>query len=256
MFFSDPELIRHTEQMCVDDPVSANIREALLDIELEAHHEGWNSSGPTLFQLDLHHDTCQPHWQPCDEGYNDILELLCAAHNNSVERAILGVARHSENVTAMLRNGTVSDEFKAEADWLMHAATEGLDLAKADKEGYEFSGYGLIAEAWGVSADPEERERGPRSLGEHPRRHELRDVFYATRTGELWICERRRSHTPKVVVLEHNEENTRHWSGAVFNALSRMVNAVLADTVPIWPATPQTGPPPVSRPNPLIRPTS
>lgn len=272
MLFTDTDLVDKTNELCADDLISASIRASLLAIELDAHRVGWGKPGasdPMIFQLDLHTDTCAPDWRPCD-GYNETLKMLCALHDNRVEPAMLALASYSENCTNLLRTGSTPEKWFDELDpevaadlkemldyednpALEQAGVDGLDLVGADQPDYEFNGYGLRAESWAVT-DPGE-ERRPRSLSKHPHRQEMRYVWHFTRTGELWVCERRRSHTPQVVMLEHNTANTNRWTGGVFNALSRMVNAVLADTVPIWPKTWRTEPPRASRPNPLIRPT-
>lgn len=281
MFLASPALIEKTRQLCADDPPSAKIRDQLLAIELDVHRQGWDSLDalPALFQVDIHPETSATDWN-LSAIYTTTLRAALDRFADNIALGMGFMARHAEDVASLVRTGVppkhwaknVPEEVAAdltkdclEAHELIHnAGVTGQNLAESHKEGYEFLGYGLRAELWSAYIDRTEqgqealRYLNALRLAEYPAREEFRYVWFITRTGQTWIVERRRSHLPKVVVVRPGDlaPEDLFVGGPLLNGLSRMVNAVLADTVPIWPVNGRTEPPAASQPNPLIRPTS
>jgi hypothetical protein len=274
VFYRQADLIERTRQSCADDVINSKLRDQLLAIELAAHRSGWNSpdADPALFQLNMDPDTGETDWH-LTEQYNDMLRTLVGRAQGNTGRALQFMARHAESVTRFLRTGLpperwadkVPDELLGELTRLREQSWPQLGdagMAGEDLIEPEFIGYGLRAEVWAASVplDGPEREKAERYAGqgrlhEYQARQEYRYVWFITRTGETWIVERRRSHTPIILMVHPTDDGDQMGlGGGVLNALGRLVNAVVTEDVPVWQSTEMTQPPERSRPNPLIRP--
>jgi hypothetical protein len=275
VFYNDTELIEQTRALCADDLRSAKLSEQLLAIELGGHRKGWSQpeGDPHLFQLDMHPDTGDTDWTMCD-GYNGMLRATVERLEGDTGRALQLIARHAENVTRLLRTGVPPEGWAERVPaelldglqrmrersypLLTEAGLAGEDLVGAEKDGYDFVGYGIRAEVWAAYTSPGKADEAKRyayagRLHEYPQRQEFRYIWFITRTGDTWIVERRRSHLPVIVRLHPREETPHHLMGGnIFNALGRLVNAVVTEDVPVWNrAMPK--PPVADQPNPLIR---
>lgn len=277
MFHNETELIERTRALCAEDPRSAQLSQQLLAIELDGHRKGWSGpeGDPHLFQLDMDPDTDDTDWTWCD-GYNTTLRMAVEKFEGNTGRAFQLIARHAESVTRLLRTGVPPEDWaervpaeliddlkrmrESSYPLLAEAALAGEDLVGAEKDGYEFVGYGTRSEVWAAISHPKDaaearRYANARRLHEYPGRQEFRYVWFITRTGDTWVVERRRGHLPVVFRLHPHDETHHVMSGNIFNALARLVNAVVVDDVPVWNRVmPER--PVAARPNPLIRPSS
>lgn len=210
-----------TEERCLNDPLAARTRHALLKIEKEGHRAGWDSdSARRLFKLERHHEknflTIYPQ-----QMLTDALRKNCQLVNGNVGRAMQHVAEAFEEATKIL-GAPKNDEDYAEGG-----------------PGQQIYGFALRDEIWvtpevkpGERLDPELRAAvDEHRLHAHPNRVEGRMVMFTARDGLRWLVLRVRGKPPEVVVTM--PEGDYQFGGNIGNALSRMTASLANNAVPL-----------------------
>lgn len=220
-----------TAELCEHDPRAATLCQSLLSAEAEGEKAGWNSklALPHLFRLESNPDT------------GDVMLRLFQTFNTQIYTRI--VAMQASPYQALLPYALAFEHSRREGIVLnarigvgMEAPPEGHDLFGGSEEGFVFTGIGMRAESWKVTAtaDDKDTQAAARAgkLDEHPERQDVRNVRFVHRDGTVWTIERVRGEAvPEVLVVRQGDEM---WpQGQIMNVLSRMCNAVAGNDVPI-----------------------
>lgn len=247
MSTADDEKLAWTDRLCDRDPGAAAVRARLLELERERALLGWagDKAPPRLFQL---HRRSTDHpasddapavvleW--CGE-FQEMLDRAMDKTDGQLDRSIQHLARGVETTARAIRAQNSQER-------------NSKDLVTSGTPGFSIYGYGLCVVAWSVADDGSpltKKLTRSRRLGQHPRATELRLIQFIGRDGLSWVIERIRGKTS--TALAQLPESNVGYFGSVVNALSRIVNSVCHNPVPLWPLRP---PPPPSPPrNPLFR---
>lgn len=214
-----------TERMCRESPRNAALRAILLHHEAAAHESGWDGdwAAPVLSTL-------------VSEPYH--LGLGLGVHVNTADvRRWLAQSRDLSEALGTLAD--IYEKVRAEGDGDEGPPADDEDMLTGPLPGWKIVGYALGWELWEVHAPrdeiPVEMARAKR-LYTHPDRIEVRRMMIYTRDGVLWSCRRARGEEP--TVRAYPAEYFDLQRGGVPNALSRMLNAVAGEPVPIVPLAP------------------
>lgn len=207
-----------TDNYCATNPQAANIRDMMFDLERRAHATGWDGpdSNPRVFAVAAH-----PNVPDVDSLWADPLtehlHTLTEQFNGNVGQALQALAADHED---MRRKGAFPPD---------------QDVLPPADNGWRFHGLGFRCEAWGtLSDDPQGIEMAlHHRLNEYAGRTELRTVYFYDRDGNFWTVSRIRSGSPYIQVIPHDGHPDLDSMGMIGNALSRMVNAIIPDPVPV-----------------------
>jgi hypothetical protein len=217
---------QETEALCESTPRAAAIRDFGLEIELEAHRLGWSTpeaERPTMFGIHAALDSHDVEWK-WYEVLTVVLRAAMAHTDGDFAQSMRMLAKRAE----MARTGGMP-------------GTRFLTPVPPDRdvfqlqEGWRFHGLGVRFEAWtatdyGDGAVLDRARRG--ELYNYDARQESRFVYFYGRDGVLWTIHRRRSHIPTVCA----EAPGAHHAGGPLPGLSRIVNSVASEDVPIIPS--------------------
>lgn len=248
--------LEYTAKLCAENPLAAKVRHELLEAERKAHATGWDgpNAQPMIFQIDTHPDKADVELTWID-AYTEMLHVLCDRHDGRVGHAMRAMAEHYEQTSEFLRTGEMPrawdgldpawlDAVKSLDFWgdLHAAAARGADTSgpRTRKKGFQFYGLGLRHEAWQAIAEESamrELYDSGKNLSHFPGRTELRCVYLQARDGHLWQVVRERRKAPEAICFQADSP----FTGLMLNALSRLVNAVVGEQVPVVPLVRNTG---------------
>lgn len=242
--FPDADALTRADDYCAEHPQGAAIRATLLDLERRAHATGWNGpdSMPRLFALNGRRrgNAVDHRWW---DDFTLIVRLVADANDGRVGNGLQFLANHCENVTHLMRTGEVPKDWARDSEQLnedpvVRKAREHFAGMKgfAGDDDHPFLGFGMRHEAFGLLASKSDGElqryADEHRIHQHPQRVEMRLVTFVGSDGLLWWMQRLRGERP--VVALYMPEGDMRQGGLVVNALSRMVNAVSANTIPVW----------------------
>lgn len=251
MHATEVERLDWTTRLCRRDPYAAAVRKSLLGLERELAKLGWDGErvDPKLFQLDRAEDQPEVELSWCS-GLQATFASFVDAVDGNVGRGMCETAGVFEDYVDALRTGKPLSgiaEFDEEAlaafqldaaiteCMLREAGEAGDDLQVAQSPGYTLYGLGMAAVAWTMqSNDPLAKKLFlEHRLHEYEHRGEGRIVYCVGRDGILWVVRRERDGVP--IALAYLPESDGGHAGSIVNGLSRLLNAMCSNPVPIWP---------------------
>lgn len=268
MHVTEVERLDWTSRLCARDPYAAAVRKSLLGVEREFAKLGWDgeNTNAKLFQIDRDDVLPEVELSWCT-GLQKTFAGFVEAVDGNVGRGMWEMVGQFEAYVDALRTGKPLSgiaEFDEEtlAEFQMDAAvTEcmlreageaGEDLQAGQSPGFTLFGLGMSAVAWASrTKDPVAKKLFlEHRLDEYEHREEDRIVYFIGRDGILWVVRRERDGVP--LALAFLPDSERGHVGSIVNGLSRLLNAMVSNPVPIWPAKPKVDDdrPPA---NPLFR---
>lgn len=218
--YGEPEV----EMLCVGSARAAAIRDLVLKTELDLHREGWGTPNTDARMFAIHASTESDEVK--FEWYPVLTVALRAAMNRTQNNFALSMRLLAERAEKARTGGMPGTRLET-------PVPPDRDVFTLEP-GWQFHGLGVRFEAWVAYADGAgEALRRARhgQLHTYGDKQEARFVYLYDRNGLLWTVDRRRGHIPSFCVERPGD---RH-AGGPLPALSRIVNSVASNDVPIIP---------------------
>lgn len=233
LFADNATRIEYTNRLCDGDPLIAATRDALVTLE-QTYQE---DDGPQLFQMDRREATAEVHiHQP--ESLQQMYVHLANRLDGEFGAALYQLAEWSEELAQKLRAGTAGPF--APPAVLARLAQTGHDLVSPGRAGFDVYGMLLVADTWMTEVDAEEAAElaeGKLKVRDMAGRRSLRMVVLYCRDGLAWTVTRC-SDEPESTALVFPPESEDLFAGQIIHALSRLVNAMCNNPVPVVPYEP------------------